>query len=164
MFEKKKLRKKALGLVFLALFLAPGGSFLESKQKPALEAMLAKVVESETEELPDVEAFNRLSRLFFDYLESFSAPEVLRDLYQSLDLQQLRTRINTHFGGDVLDFGEVMFAFFEKKAATKANNDPQTWKTRLSEHFIFFYRPRLLIRYKLRYSYRICGTKISVTR
>ncbi len=85
--------------------------------------------------------FQKLTPLLFDYLQIISTRETLDSLYQAQSLQELGLLIEQQMGNNIIDFGEKMFAYFEKEASKDTKVNTKEWSPFLSDHFIFYAHP-----------------------
>lgn len=106
-----------------------------------VQAMIERVVSQDKLSGDRAVYFQKLTGLLFEYLRTTVKPEALEPLCGAGSTAELTRLLEKHLGQSVIDFGEKMFSFFERKAAGDKSVDLKTWKAAETAHFAFFVHP-----------------------
>jgi len=106
-----------------------------------LAALIERLIVREGADETGAAYLRNLTPPLFDFLRSRLPPEALAPLYEAGSMAELRSVLKEQVGPGVLDFGAAMFEYFENQPDSNKAVGFSSWKTAVSERFVFFFRP-----------------------
>ena len=103
--------------------------------------LIERLVENGRRDAVGAAYLRKLTPPLFDYLASRCSPEELAPLYRARTTDELRILLAGRVGLEVLDFGAGMFEFFESRSDHDKPGAMNSWKTAVTDRFVFFFRP-----------------------